>query len=468
MLALPPAGNSDAVLTFEVMGEVGVSGFFTPVVRPIESSIRERPPNLVVFVADTLRADALGAPASMGMSRPQRSQESLTPFLDQFAAGSLSFTQARSVATWTLPAHASMFTGLFPLQHGAIQSGNVLADEFVTLAEHLQTAGYRTIAITDAAFVSRYFGLDQGFELFVERSIAEWDMRATVERALDQLDNDDGRPTFLFVHTYRVHEPYRIGVEESDQQLRDLMSRVRSRIRGSGWKKGDDVMEALGPLVAELRSLYYEGVHGFDTVWGEWVRSLEQRSFFQDGFLVLTSDHGEAFFEHGKRSHGGKPYDEEARIPLLIRGPNVQPRRATYDVSNLDLPRTVAALADIAPHTSWGGASALTERGELPTLSHSKGRAGEFLALVLDGHKAFTRDSAGEFPLDRVAESYNLATDPLEQEDLGAGDSTATALLDRFAPALRPWVNPLVEAEVLEFSDEFNDAMGGIGYTASK
>ena len=465
VLPLPPDAVELAEWRFEVDGPPGVSAFLGPVVGPLESGDAAAPesvrPDLVLFVADTLRADALGA--TTRDDDPKR--VSATPELDRFVSRSLSFTQARSVASWTLPAHVSMFTGLFPLQHGAFRSGGVLPDELVTVAEALRAQGYRTGAITDAAWVSRYFGFAQGFEWFAERSISEWDLRATLSDATAFLERADGRPTFLFVHTYRVHEPYRVGEDESRRELAQFKKRIPAQLRRSGWKRGDDVDAHLGPLIGEFRTLYEEGVRGLDSTWGKWARELERDGFFERNFLVFTSDHGEAFYEHGKRFHGGKPYDEEIRIPLFLRGPGIDPREEPQPVSLLDLPRTLAALAGVEAERSWGGQS-LLEKGERgPVMAHSKGRHGECVALIADGRKLLTPGPEGVFELELVSELYDLGSDPGERENLAWGRTDGSDLLGRYATALRAWLEPVVEAGEVELSGEFQERMDAIGYT---
>ncbi|MCZ6596084.1 MAG: sulfatase-like hydrolase/transferase, partial [Planctomycetota bacterium] len=201
-VTLPARGADDAVLVFEVEGPAAHAAFLAPVIGPRDvGSYGARPwegdpPDVVLFLADTFRADNLGAYGG---------ELALTPELDRFAEESLLFERTWASSSWTLPSQSSMFTGLFPYQHTAVTRFVTLPEELTTLAEHLQRAGYRTGAVTDSVYVSHAYGLDQGFEWFRERWI---DLETTLAAVRAFLAADDGRPVFLFVHTYETHVPY--------------------------------------------------------------------------------------------------------------------------------------------------------------------------------------------------------------------------------------------------------------------
>ena len=203
-IPLPAGARPAARLVFEVEGPSGPALFLHPVIAPAESgSYGARPwqearPDIVLFLADTFRADGL----ALGGGAPE-----LAPALNAFAAQALRFRNARSNASWTLPSISTLLTGLAPGQHTANDMEHALPDALPTVAEALARAGYRTCAVTDAAFFAPAFGLEQGFESFVIHSPASWDLDWTIHRALEFLEQDDGRPLFLLVHTYRTHQP---------------------------------------------------------------------------------------------------------------------------------------------------------------------------------------------------------------------------------------------------------------------
>src|SRR5262249_52427888 len=157
---------------------------------------------------------------------------------------------ARANAAWTLPSISTLLTGLAPGQHTANETGSSLPDEIVTLAELLARAGYRTCAVTDAAFFSPIHGLDQGFETFCQHQPARWDRDWTVARGLELAGQDDGRPLFLLVHTYRTHMPYRVGPAEDRKPWDQLPPSCRKVKKKQGSMPPSDwhrVMVECGP-----------------------------------------------------------------------------------------------------------------------------------------------------------------------------------------------------------------------------
>ncbi|MEO0652704.1 MAG: sulfatase-like hydrolase/transferase, partial [Planctomycetota bacterium] len=202
------AGPVDVLLTRQ--GGTGDLYVLDPRVGPAEiGTPGERPwgpapPNALIFLADTLRADALGAYGS---------ELGLTPELDRFAEAAATFTRAYSTASWTLPAQASLLTATQPYQHGATRIESSLGGDLPTLAEHLSAAGWRTAAVTDSYLVSSAHGLDRGFEIFIESEGRDPDIDRSIERALEAIDRDDGRPFFLYLQTYRTHIPYLVDGE---------------------------------------------------------------------------------------------------------------------------------------------------------------------------------------------------------------------------------------------------------------
>lgn len=166
----------------------------------------EKLPNVLLVVLDTVRADALSC-----YGNPRQT----TPHTDQLAADGVRFANAYSTCFWTLPAHASLFTGLYPSQASATSETNHLPQRLTTLAEHLEGEGYRTAAFVRNAWVSAERGFAQGFELFVE----DWredsgdeatDEREAVELAIEWIGDNAGEeePFFLFVNLNVAHLPY--------------------------------------------------------------------------------------------------------------------------------------------------------------------------------------------------------------------------------------------------------------------
>ena len=424
---LPLPGAGSVRLVFEVQGDPGLTAFLEPWIGPgAVGAPGRRPwpevrPNIVLFVADTFRADLLevgGGPAWV------------SPELNRVAARALAFPRMRSPATWTLPAHSSLFTGLFPTQHGAVNEGRTFSPALVTLAEHLARAGYRTGAVTDAGFVSRQYGLDQGFGVFLEHNEALGHKLAkTLRAARELLARDDGRPVFLFVHTYRTHWPYRTGSEE-DRSAHDALVARFSDGLAPLVRPDPASLERFG---GELADLYRQGAHALDEEVGPWFDELEQAGFFGPGYFVFTSDHGEAFFEHGKSEHRGMPYEEELRVPLVLFGPGLEARRSPLDASLLDLAPTVAELCGIPPDPGWCGRSLLAPAAERLFLAWQGAPDKESLAILSGARKLFVPARMDALAEGEVKAAFELAQDPGEHQNVVKQGASWPAELARTA-----------------------------------
>jgi len=454
-LPLPPEGRAGALLEFSVEGRGATTAFLVPVVGPRELDAPPARPDLVLFIADTFRADNLalhgGAP-------------DLTPALDALAARSLRFLEARSPATSTLPAHASLFTGLFPTQHGAINERSVPAS-LPMLAEVLASVGYRTAAITDSGFASRQFGLDRGFQVFDERPYSKRKLVDLIEVARAERAADDGRPLFLFVQTYRVHAPYRAGLEESQVDLRRFNAKVREWVRANNRPgQTEEVIEAAHARFREdYLALYHAGVRAFDEALAPWLTELDADGFYERGALVFTSDHGEEFFEHGDRGHGGPAYEERIRIPLLLRGEGIEPGDVLWPCSLTDVGPTLARLAGAAAPAGWIGRSLLTLDSDRPQLHYNENRDGRYLAAFDRGRKLFFEE--GDLASGALSAAYDLERDPGETRDaLAEGAIWPEELRTELLPLWKLLGRPAGDAVDTEVDPALQELLRELGY----
>jgi hypothetical protein len=250
----------------------------------------DRPCALIVTL-DTTRADALSC---LGAPR------GLTPHLDELARESVLYAEARTTAPITMPAHASMFTGLYPPRH-TVRDNNVqaLPGSALTLAELARSRGWQTSAFVASIALDRVFGLDQGFEVYdqPERVMAQSSPHAgartdeeVVDAALAWLARRDrARPFLAWVHLYDPHAPYLPDEEHLE------------RAGGRAYLGDVAAMDsAFGRLMAELRA---------DR---DWLRTV----------VVVMADHGEALMDHGEPTHGMLCYDATLRVPMLVRHPD--------------------------------------------------------------------------------------------------------------------------------------------------
>ncbi len=463
-----PAGTQGS-LVFSVTGPPALTAFLSPVLVPLPTgapsdTASAEPPDIIVFLADTFRADNLAAYGStLG----------LTPNIDRFAQGCRRFLDTWSPASWTLPAHASLFSGMFPLQHYAVDTSFGLADEALTIAELLTEAGYRTGAITDGVIVTHDAGLDQGFSWWDQRGAG---VEETLKRAEAFLEADDGRPTFLFVQTYATHTPYRVTPETRKQQRGrldlsgdedDLLHRIRASTLDLPPEQALPV--EVQRAVAQYLDLYRGGVVDLDRAFAGFLEILDRTGFGEDGYLVFTSDHGEAFFEHRVLGHGTGVWDEIVRVPLLVRGPGVLAGDVEHAASLVDLPRTLAEMAGVTPHPQWLGSALLSLDKDRPVFSHlATVRHGQepSLAIIHGDRKLITVSPAGDpLGVGEIREAYDLSLDPDEATNLLGSDAPWIQALDeRLRPLALQLLQPLHEPASREISPRQAELLRQLGY----
>ncbi len=275
-------------------------------------------PNVLVLVLDTLRADAVGAYGA-GPAR--------TPALDRLAAEGTLFTRARSTSAWTLPAHGSLFTGLYPSRHGAHWEHRVLGWERLTLAELLAPT-HATAGFSENPHITRAQGFARGFEAFEETWRVEADIPLdTLERIASWLEGRDAsRPFFLFANLMTPHLPYRpppgtaadflpAGAEESEvERLRGFTEREARRFMSGARELNPHELEI-------LRALYRADVAHADAQVSRLLEMLAGE--LDDTLVVVVGDHGENIGDHGLMEHQLCLYETLLRVPMILRLPGV-------------------------------------------------------------------------------------------------------------------------------------------------
>ena len=376
------------------------------------------PPSVLLVTLDTTRADAVA---------PEAARDD-TPNLARLAESGVRFAQAYATAPETLPAHASLLTGVYPAAHGVHENGRTLDERHPLLAVELRRAGYATAAFVSAYVLDRRFGLASGFDRYddalgagrEERPAAE-----TTDRALAWLREAGDGPLFLWVHYFDAHapyeppepfasrfagEPYRGEVASVDRQLGRLLDAfARGRGRASGGRR-----------------------------------------------IVVVGDHGEALGEHGETQHGSLLYQGVMRVPLVLAGDGVAPATVSEPVSTRRVFDTVlgwaghpgvASLLDPAagaevvvlgeamkPHLSWGWR---------PQVMAVEGR----LKAIQSGE----------------TEVYDIVADPAERVDLAGRVSLGRASRE----ALRGYPLPALAAADTGLDEETRRRLASLGYAAS-
>jgi len=474
-LELPRGGVKRARLELEVEGPLALSSFLAPVIGPrVTGQPGARPqatrPDLVVFLADTFRADNLAAYGST---------LELTPEIDAFARTARVYAHAWSVSTHTLPAHSSIFSGVYPHQNGQIDYHNPLPEAVETLAERLGASGYRCGLLSDGVMVSATHGLDQGFALFDERKEA-----GTAERVRAFLAADDGRPVFLFVQSYAAHTPYHHGPEtrarlggrlQLDRSWDDLQREPlldqglladTSRLLPLG-HEGPPTDPATLELAQRLHDLYRAGAADLDAIFGRVRAELEAAGLLGSGYLLFTSDHGESFFEHGRLFHTNWVYETELAVPLILAGPGVEPGREARRVSLIDVAPTLAGLAGLAPRPHWRGSSLLDPPAERALYAFQSRRTvpGSTLAVIDGTRKIIGYEDLEAVRAGKLHAAFDLEADPGERQSVHGEADWARELARAHAAELEELLTPLVERVHARRTPEQIQALRDLGYS---
>jgi arylsulfatase A-like enzyme len=408
---LPARPGTSARLEIAVSGAPAWCAALAPRLAPAALP-KARRPNVLVVLADTFRADNLSAYGStLG----------LTPSLDRWAQRSLLYERAWTPGGWTLPSQASLMTSLWPLQHRALTAEQAIPAAARTLAEELASRGYRTGAVTDGGVVSRRHDFEQGFESFEERFRPLEDL---LDAAQAFLAEDDGRPTFLYLHSYRVHHPYYASAETLARHGERLgaaedYARAEAALRATGWwNHRGPLPDGLRPAMRRLEGLYRAGVIDFDAGLGAFLDRLEDSGWFDPGYLVFTSDHGEAFGEHDNFRHEGGVFEEQSRIPLFLVGPGIDPKRSEQPASLIDIAPTVMELLRLPAVLDWRGRSLLgAGPGARSLLCVAGGdRPERPLAVIQSGQHKLLVPELDQRPAALQA-AFDLGRDPAERKN---------------------------------------------------
>jgi arylsulfatase A-like enzyme len=386
-----------------------------------------RRPDVVLVSVDTLRADRLGC---YGNPRP------VSPAIDRFRSGAVLFETALAHASSTLSSHASMLTSLPPTAHGAsFALRRRLPDEAVTLAEVLRDAGYRTIALTASGQLAPVFGLGQGFEVYRARvekheAGAFW---PRVGAGLSYLAEPDPRPLFLFLHTYETHHPYtpeRALLDELDPGYAGgLGHRVPVELLRQV-NAGQVVLDAADRRRVERA--YEAEIRSVDRAFGRLVEGLAAAGRLDDAVVVLTSDHGEEFGEHGSLGwHSHTLYEELLRVPLVVRLPRGEGagRTVSSPVRLIDLAPTLLDAAGVPAPPQFAGRSLLPlARGatprELPAVASLDAEHAASHAIRWQRWKLYD------------GRLFDLARDPGETTDRATAEAARRAELERLLAAV--------------------------------
>lgn len=473
---------------------------------------RNRPPNVVFVLWDTVRADRL---------TPYGYKKNTTPFLARLARNGWVYERAISPAVWTLPAHSSLFTGMTVTEHGADGDYQRLDDDHITMAEALSAAGYDTFAFSANPFVTIDTGILQGFDIIhhpwddvhvpaskraYRRAQVDGDVNGgkgvssanhwryqvsadvagyTFDGFLDARAGNNDVPFFAFFNLMEAHATrYPTGHARRQVMKPEVDAHARTLDQSSlaqlGWMAGTNPMSEED--LRALNSVYDASLLDLDRAFDRLYRSLDKWSLTDDTIIVFTSDHGEALGAHGRMGHQFHVYNDVSRVPLILswgrhtKSGRIEAPQSTADLFKLvvdvgDLPIDAELRQALDDRAERRGGAVITEYATvLPTSLERLTSIDP--KLPLEPFK--TTYTAVEWSDHKIIESsdgsielYEVVTDPHETASLEIPPllDEGRELLQSWRAAHTPWKR---QAEGAVFSDEMKAGLEALGYIAGE
>jgi arylsulfatase A-like enzyme len=419
-------------------------------------------PNVLIVVVDTLRADysAVGDDTSPN-----------TPCLkNHLMPDSLSFKTAFSNSPWTLPSVASLLTSQYPSRLNITNLISRLEKQHLTLAEILKERGYKTCAVISHLLLQKKYGLDQGFQTYNEDNISEEfhnhysiSSPGITEDALQFIEKHKKKKFFLLLHYFDPHYIYinhDISYTYSGEFLSRDISYIRNLVRQDKYEDKD---------VLYLKHSYSSEIKFTDFYIGKVIDALKALNLYDKTLIVFTSDHGEEFLEKGWLGHSTTVYNEQIKIPLVIKLPSskrsLEIKEQSSVVSNVDIAPTVLGVLGISRPRSFQGMDIFSDAsgGRVVYSEVTQKEYGDFIdkACVTNGRWKLIKD----FILNQY-ELYNLIEDKNETENrIGSGEDIERSLkmkIEKWTNTNRLQKRPQGKREAL--SEEEKKRLKSLGY----
>jgi len=350
-LVLLCLGGLIAVMLLWVLALAGTRTVGTP-----SDGTAPQRPNVLLISLDTVRPDHLGC---YGYGR------NTSPNLDSFAKQCALFTDAYAQAPWTLPSHMSLFTSMLPSHNRVEDLGQKLSDDIPTLAQIMRKHGYATAALVNNGQMRAHWGFDRGFDLWREYEVdtPEGTCENVTSEALKWFESAPRQPFFLFLHYYDPHDPYSPPERYREAFGSSLSGAEARQVVWHARYPGEEIDDP--KLMQQVIGSYDGEIAWLDSELGKIFNALPPNTL-----VVVFSDHGEAFEEHGWTTHGATLYEEEVRVALMLRPPAEAswPAEIHTAVMLLDVAPTILSLCGAEPPLHYEGRdlSPLLEGKTLP------------------------------------------------------------------------------------------------------
>jgi len=379
-------------------------------------------PNVIILLIDALRADRLSC---YGNSR------NTSPNIDKFAKDSVLFTQAISQSTFTKTSVSSLFTSLYPYQHGVYEgntrdtenniTSDVLGEEEMTLAEVLLQNGFLTMAWVHNAQLRSYMGFAEGF---VEYDEPAGDIKSINKRFIRWIDWIGKRHRFFaYIHYLDLHDPYR--PKPPYDTMYGVYSDVYSEIDFKDWgrhrKEIRENKRKLEKKDIDQLLAYYDGQLTYiDSQIGLLLEYLKKEGLYDNTLIIITADHGDGFMEHGFISHSNTPYDELLRVPLIIKFPKsvYAGKVVRSQVRLIDVMPTILDYLGIRTDSELSGFSLLNYLDD----NRNKGKKIDFPKYAISEHHNTLSIRTEKYKYihspNKEDEFYDLSVDPKERNNI--------------------------------------------------
>lgn len=427
------------------------------------------PHGIILISLDTLRADHLG---TYGYYR------NTSPFIDIFAKESIVFENAVVQAATTLPSHMSIMTSLYPQAHGVSKDRSLPSGNH-TLAELLRNGGYATAAFVDGGWMRGVFGFSQGFDRYEgEETVG---IAKILPKVKKWLDKNRSQPFFLFLHCYDIHSPYNppppYHTMFQDAVYDGSFVPSTDNLRSAAWNKVQLNDQDLEHVIA----LYDGGIRYTDERIEGFLAYLRNSGLYDKSLIIITSDHGEEFMEHGSFLHWRINYRPNLHVPLIIHLPAYLKKevRISEFVQSIDLLPTILELAGLPEHPgaqgrslvpainvhseflyfSWHQAVKYFKNDLPPSFAevHNYTMRGKNVSVISDGYQMIYNQASHALQL------FNIYTDPLTQDNVAKNHSD---IVERLLSEFTGFSKTLsqIEAPTIVLDQQTEKQLEALGY----
>jgi arylsulfatase A-like enzyme len=318
-------------------------------------------PDVFIIMIDTLRTDHLGA---YGYDRPT------SPNIDAFSKDSVLFTNFMTQTSWTRTSVASLLTSTYPNVHGALDRGDVVRESDSWISQILSDHAYETAGLITNPNCLPLWGFGDGFRKFIDQDSKNWfnsDDRHVLDKSKSLLEISGSQPHFQYVHTLSPHSPY-VPPEP---------------FRGQFAKMKPNSKFTTDPTNQEKINLYDAEIAYLDSLLGDYFDFLKAQKRYDSSMIILISDHGEEFWDHGGTSHGKTLFNEQLNVPLIVKFPKNEFANQHYTelVESVDIAPTILDVLDIESPFALQGESilpGLTDNQPIRDIAYSSLRLNQF------------------------------------------------------------------------------------------